>query len=467
MLFAVVLCISEGYASDKTALSKPARLFVNGVENYVETFVIDNNNYYKLQDIAFVFRDLIPRFTYSIQGGQIKITTKQNYLPSKMELRTSRPGRYSAALYANSISVDGRTVDVQCYKINNDYCLSESSIGQIFDCGRKELPQPGYYGVSYQTNFKHSPTIGKLSIKEPDEIGNLSYNLGRGGFALAYKGFIFFIHNKKLYRMNSDGTELKDLKTKAAHSLNGRRDRVYFYDMGYKVSSIALDGSDKRSEGCPLYAGVMGQEPWALTYVGDMVFCKYNNRPKGGSWCDEIRWYATSGYSEDIIYRINTEKRIIGDFFIDGSKVFFNINWFNFKDLDNVGSIWNKGDILKLNVVQPFVYKDKIYFKNRDDNKIYSISRNGSAGAPRLVYDLPLNRFYIVDDKIIFQKKEGIHVVSLNGGDSSVKTLIPAGVKNFNIAGDWIIYANHSLNDYAKVGLIKVDGSKKVSIPAQ
>lgn len=220
-----------------------------------------------------------------------------------------------------------------------------------------------------------------------------------------------------------------------------------------------------------------------MTYVDDRVYCKYNNRISG-KWLDEVRWYATSGRYDQVVYRIASDKRVIGDHFVDDHYLYFNVNWMNRKDIDKVGKLEDKEVLVKANVVQPFVYEGKMYFLGRDDNKMYVMEMD-SKSTPRKLSDLAVNAFYIAKGKIIYLRNQAIYttplrsaqgkaavkgISSLLGVDASAldatdKMLVASGVKNFNVAGDWIVYSDRSTTDYAKIGVVRIDGSKKVSMP--
>ena len=447
------------------AVSKPAIVIVNGVQYYVEAFIIEGKTHYKIQDIATVFTDLIPCFSYQVSGGQISITTKKECKPDGTQLSATRPGQYDAKLFSSTVLLDGKQTKANVYEIRGNYCLSEEDVANVFNVGRKPLPETRYAGVEFATNFGYSPTVGDMKIKEPTDIGNLSYNLGRWGIGLEYKGYIFVIHKNKIFRINSDGTDIKEFKVKVAHSLNGYKDRIYFYAFGYKVQSVNLNGEDLRTEICPLYGINLGgiiQEPQSLTYVGDMAFVKYNNRYKNGQWAEEIRWYTTSGRSEEVVYRINSDKRVIGDFFLDKNYVYFSVNWANRKNLNKIGNIDDKESLVESNVSQAFKVGNKMYFKGTKDNLMYEVPMGSKTGVKK-ISDIAVSCFYVKDELVIYQKQDGLYTMNLNG--TGQKALVNGGVKNFNVAGNWIVYSERNNTDFgAKVGLISIDGLKTVKL---
>ncbi|MDX9846500.1 MAG: DUF5050 domain-containing protein [Tenuifilaceae bacterium] len=444
------------------AESKPSTIYVNGVQHHVEGFLLDGATFYKIQDIAIVFNYLLPKFSYQIRAGQLFITTKRNYTPIGTELYAAVPGKYTANQVASTVLVDGKTVRANVYQIRGSYCLTDDDFARILDVGRIHLPNNNYSGIQFATNFQYSPTVDDLKIKETLVAGNISYNLGRSGIGLEYMDYIYVIHKNRIVRLNKDGSGIKEFNVKAAHSLNGHNNRIYFYANGFRVQSVDLDGHDLRTEINPVYA-MIGQEPYSLTYMGDMVFVKYNNRLWNDQWTDEIRWYTTSGRSEQVVYRINSNKRIIGDFFIHKNYLYFSVNWANRKNLNDIGKLGDKETLVEGNVSQPFRVGDKMYFKGTQDNLMYEMPL-GTKGRGKKISDITVNRFYIIDDLIVYQKQEGLHVMKLNG--SGVKTLVRSGVQNFNVAGDWIVYSERSNTDYgAKVALVKMDGSKTITLP--
>lgn len=446
-----------GYAE-----SKPSTIYVNGVQHHVESFLLNGANFFKIQDMAVIFNDLLPKFSYLVKAGQVSITTGTKYTPNGTELYASAPGKYAANQLASSVLVDGKAVRANVYEIRGNYCLTDDDFARILEVGRTHLPNRNYTGVQFETNFQYSPAVGDLKIKETLSPGNNSYNLGRWGIGLEYKGYIFVIHKNKIVRLNRDGSGIKEFNVKAAHSLNGLNNRIYFFAYGYQVKSVDLDGNDLRTEINPLYS-MINQEPYSITYMGDMVFAKYNNRLWNDQWTDEIRWYATSGRSEQVVYRINSNKRIIGDFFIHKNYLYFSVNWANRKNLNAIGKLGDKESLVESNVSQPFRVGDKMYFKGTQDNLMYEMPL-GTKGRGKKISDITVNRFYVMDDLIVYQKQEGLHVVKLNG--SGAKTLVSSGVRNFNVAGDWIVYSERDNTDYGpKVALVKIDGSKTITLP--
>ena len=75
-----------------------------------------------------------------------------------------------------------------------------------------------------------------------------------------------------------------------------------------------------------------------------------------------------------------------------------------------------------------------------------------------------VNRFYVKDNQVIYQKQEALYIMNLNG--SGQKRLVAGGVKNFNVAGRWIVYSERDNTNFgAKVALVSIDGSKNVKLP--
>lgn len=456
--------ISLAKAQPVEANSKPALVFVNGVQHHVEAFIINGKTHYKIQDMAAVFANLLPSFSYRVNGSTVSVSTKKPYSPDGTQLAIGKPGKRTTKLLASKMEVDERQVNAIVYEIDGSFCLSEDDFARILNVGRKSLPNKQYTGVEFATNFGYSPSVGDLKIKEPVDVGNISFNLGHWGIGLEYKGYIFVIHKNKIVRINSDGTGIKEFNVKAAHSLNGYKDRIYFYAYGFQILSVNINGDDLRQETCPLYGinlGLINQEPQSITYFGDMAMVKYNNK-LNDQWTEEIRWFATSGRTEQVVYRINSAKRVIGDFFLDKNYVYFSVNWINRKDLNSIGKLSDKESLVEGNFSQAFKIGNRMYFKGTKDNLMYEMPLGSKSGVTK-ISDVTVNRFYIKDNIIIYQKQEGLHAMKLNG--TGKKTLVPNGVKNFNVAGDWIVYSERGNTEFgAKVGLVKIDGSKSLKL---
>jgi hypothetical protein len=94
---------------------------------------------------------------------------------------------------------------------------------------------------------------------------------------------------------------------------------------------------------------------------------------------------------------------------------------------------------------------------------MYEMPMGGKSGRKK-ISNITVNRFYVKDNQVIYQKQEALYIMNLNG--SGQKRLVAGGVKNFNVAGRWIVYSERDNTNFgAKVALVSIDGSKNVKLP--
>lgn len=462
-IVALTINLGETKASDfsyeAAAKSIPGKIIINSQEWFAELFIYNGEVYYKLQDLAASISGYSCEFDYSTSGHTINIIDGREYTLKGNEYYASTPGFFPVTPFSSEINYKNKVLEINTYLIKDNVCISAKDFAKFLNIGVcKALNK--YKGYRFETNFNYANNISKnkknLSLKRVMQQGNISYNLGKGGYAVYYKGYVFFISNKWLYRMDNNGKNVTKLNTKAVHSLNAIRDRIYFVDYGNKVSSISIDGKDKRTEYCPLYFGY-NQEPKVMTYINDYVYVQYHDY-RDRRWSDNIYRYSIKGEgeSQECIYRIYSDKKIIRDMYIDNNYIYFNINWFNRKNLNALGKIGDKNSLIETHVLQPFKYKNKVYYKDDDDNKIYYMQL-GTKNTRIKVSDITVNRFHIVKDKIVYQKQKELFTMDLYG--KNTKSLNHINVATFNTAGDWIIYYESLSGGATKAWIVNINGT--------
>lgn len=132
LILAIGIAPAQVSANTDEKVALPSRVLLS-VDNYTlspQIYNIDGYNYFKLRDIAYLFRDSECAFSvdYNAKSRLVEINTSQNYLPVGNELnRNSSSLSKQAIKNNNSIIVDGKSVYLTAYNIdgNNYFKLAE------------------------------------------------------------------------------------------------------------------------------------------------------------------------------------------------------------------------------------------------------------------------------------------------------------------------------------------------------
>lgn len=125
LILAIQLTI-PGFAADAaTACRSPQRLRVNGAYIECEMYNINDNNYFKLRDLAYLLRDTADHFslTYDAEWNRILVTTGEDYVPTGVELDLGKGDRSGSVQPGTQpIWIDGELREITEYNIaDNNY----------------------------------------------------------------------------------------------------------------------------------------------------------------------------------------------------------------------------------------------------------------------------------------------------------------------------------------------------------
>lgn len=141
MIFAAMMAMSAvpAYAG-VSAVPTASRVLVNGTEKAFEAYNIQDNNYFKLRDIAYVLNGTAAAFSVGWDGtaNAVSLDTSGEYAPTGNEMKVSGSTAAKAAVVSNSaILIDGAKAALKAYNIdgNNYFKLRDLGTALGFDVG--------------------------------------------------------------------------------------------------------------------------------------------------------------------------------------------------------------------------------------------------------------------------------------------------------------------------------------------
>lgn len=130
-------CVISNFVLVEAAVeAKPttSKIFVNGEQKDCAAYYINGNNYLKLRDLAYALNGTTQEFSVDWDEGRriVILTSGQRYQPVGGEMEQIKGDVLEANVTSSSIIVDGQTVHVQGYNIENSVYFKLRDITNIF-----------------------------------------------------------------------------------------------------------------------------------------------------------------------------------------------------------------------------------------------------------------------------------------------------------------------------------------------
>jgi hypothetical protein len=143
LLFCALFILSSSIFSDTARaaeiVAKPtaASVFVNGVLVSFDAYGVNDNNYFKLRDLAYVLSVTEKRFSVEWDGASdaIMLTKGEAYEPVGGEMTGGNGGNKTAQPTKSKIMLGGVAVDFTAYNIAGNNYFKLRDIGAAFDFG--------------------------------------------------------------------------------------------------------------------------------------------------------------------------------------------------------------------------------------------------------------------------------------------------------------------------------------------
>lgn len=133
---AVAYAISNIAFVEAAVDAKPttSKIYVNGEQKECAAYYINGNNYFKLRDLAYALNGTTQEFSveWDKQRRVVMLTSGQRYQPVGGEMEAIKNEVRSANITSSNIIVDGQTINIQGYNIDNSIYFKLRDITNIF-----------------------------------------------------------------------------------------------------------------------------------------------------------------------------------------------------------------------------------------------------------------------------------------------------------------------------------------------
>lgn len=145
--------------SSKPVSAKPtaSKVIVNGKEVSFEAYNINNNNFFKLRDIASVVNGTEKQFEVKWDGAKnaISLHSGQAYTPAGGELKLSaKPATKEAKPTSSTLYIDGKEVSLVAYTIDGNNYFKLRDIAKAFNIGVTWDSKTNTVGIDTKIDYK-------------------------------------------------------------------------------------------------------------------------------------------------------------------------------------------------------------------------------------------------------------------------------------------------------------------------
>lgn len=122
-------------AENVTAVPNKSAVYINNCLTEFEAYTINQNNYFKLRDIALVLRGTEKQFNVTWNGevGAIDMKSHTGYIPVGGEMSRGNGLTKQGILNKSPLFKDGKQVEVTGYTINQNNFFKLRDLGELFD----------------------------------------------------------------------------------------------------------------------------------------------------------------------------------------------------------------------------------------------------------------------------------------------------------------------------------------------
>ena len=136
---ALALCVGLSpmatAASTTQAAPNSSKIYVDGQQVQMSAYTINNNNYFKLRDLAYVLSGSSKQFnvTWDDEQGAVEIIPGVPYISNGQEMRPST-GTGSASPSFNTFLYKGDEISLTAYDIGGNNFVKLRDVGALMDC---------------------------------------------------------------------------------------------------------------------------------------------------------------------------------------------------------------------------------------------------------------------------------------------------------------------------------------------
>ena len=197
VISAVIILSSFGtfgaFAENETAAPTASTVLVDDSNIELDAYLINDNNYFKLRDLAYVLNSTEKKFSvgYDNSLNTISLTSGQTYEPVGGELETGTAVTAKAYPTSSKIVKDGKVIELQAYLINDNNYFKLRDIGELFN-----------FNIGWDGATNTVSVNTKAKYESEDNMDDTYYKDYKDGDSITLKGTI-----KKLGEFKGDSEQ--------------------------------------------------------------------------------------------------------------------------------------------------------------------------------------------------------------------------------------------------------------------
>ncbi len=196
VVFMFSILISPALAADNSlipAIPNASKVIVNGSVVSFEAYNINNNNYFKLRDLAKVVSGTDKQFeiTWDASKKAINLVSGQAYTVVGGELKQGDGASKSAVLSTAKIYKNGSEVKLTAYTISDNNFFKLRDVAQLFDIGVTWDAATSTVGIDTAASY-NAPAASTPEPSAPydGKVTNEEYQEAMGPLVAAYEEMI-------------------------------------------------------------------------------------------------------------------------------------------------------------------------------------------------------------------------------------------------------------------------------------
>jgi len=459
-----------------TATPTASTVLVNGESVAFDAYLIEDNNYFKLRDLAFILNGTEKQFNVGWDGAAnaITLTSGQPYTAVGGEMEGKGSGALTPVPTSAKIIKDGAEISFTAYNIGNNNFFRLRDIGAAFDFG---VDWDGARNtIVIDTSKGYTPEAEPPAPPAPvsaSGYGNTQGNLVNRGSAAIQGDWIYYATSGgELWKVKTDGTgrtKLTDGLFEAHHYINIADDWIYYWghigDRRNRYYRIRTDGTGKAE---------ISREERAFELNGSRQFNDFNLIVDG--W-----WYGvgTGDVRGDVIYRISHDGKHNAEMIVScdihfclhlvgvvGDAVYYTHregahhpeNWEDYPPkLYKISAGDKEGTTVAVDVStgnHPVIYDGWVYYVNDDNHNssLYKVRTDGT-GKTTLISNVNVGYFNVSNGWIYYGASSRGDTFPAPGTTGLIKmrtdrtgatSLYIHSARHINIVGDWIFFQDDS-----------------------
>jgi hypothetical protein len=201
-------------ATSGAVVAKPmaSAVLVNGENILFDAYNINNNNYFKLRDLAYTLSGTKKQFEVGWNGktNAISVTSGAAYTPVGGEMSSKGAEAKTAAPTGSAVYLDGTKVSLTAYNIKNNNYFKLRDIGQALDFGVEWDGEDQTIKIDTGKGYTPEATPEYITIQGEQYSTSLT-ELDLSWRKLTGDDIFLLRHMKNLTQLNLSANEIYDI----------------------------------------------------------------------------------------------------------------------------------------------------------------------------------------------------------------------------------------------------------------